>query len=34
MGDRRRDYDENEGSIDPEVIYTKEYCIGSCPSPL
>ena len=23
MGDRRRDYDENEGSIDPEVLYKR-----------
>ncbi|KAL2193713.1 kinase-like domain-containing protein [Corynascus similis CBS 632.67] len=23
-----RDYDSAEGSLDPEVLYTKEYCIG------
>ena len=23
-----REYDENEASLDPEVLYTKEYCIG------
>lgn len=30
MADREnRDYDEAEGSLDPELLYTKEYCIGS-----
>lgn len=29
MADRERDYDENEGSPDPETLYTKEYCIGT-----
>ncbi|KAK3309793.1 kinase-like domain-containing protein [Chaetomium strumarium] len=29
MADReQRDYDETEGSLDPEMLYTKEYCIG------
>ncbi|KAL2136194.1 hypothetical protein VTI74DRAFT_5072 [Chaetomium olivicolor] len=29
MADREnRDYDESEGSLDPEMLYTKEYCIG------
>ncbi|KAK4156633.1 kinase-like domain-containing protein [Chaetomidium leptoderma] len=29
MADREnRDYDDAEGSLDPEMIYTKEYCIG------
>lgn len=35
MAGRERDWDEsNEGSPDPETLYTKEYCIGSshaCP---
>ncbi len=32
MADREtREYDETEGSLDPELLYTKEYCIGSCP---
>lgn len=30
MGDRdNRDYEEAEGSLDPSMLYTKEYCIGS-----
>ena len=30
MADREnRDYDDTEGSLDPELLYTKEYCIGS-----
>ncbi|KAK4132786.1 Pkinase-domain-containing protein [Trichocladium antarcticum] len=29
MGDRdNRDYEEAEGSLDPSMLYTKEYCIG------
>ncbi|KAK3362363.1 kinase-like domain-containing protein [Lasiosphaeria hispida] len=29
MADREnREYDEAEGSLDPELLYTKEYCIG------
>lgn len=33
MADREhRDYDESEGSLDPEMLYTKEYCIGWDPS--
>jgi serine/threonine-protein kinase 24/25/MST4 len=29
MADREsREYDESEGSLDPEMLYTKEYCIG------
>ncbi|KAJ9157913.1 Serine/threonine-protein kinase svkA [Pleurostoma richardsiae] len=28
MADRERDYDEGEGSVDPELLYSKEYCIG------
>lgn len=29
MADREnRDYDDAEGSLDPEMLYTKEYCIG------
>jgi hypothetical protein len=28
MASRSRDYDESEGSPDPESLYTKEYCIG------
>jgi len=29
MADREtRDYDEAEGSLDPSMLYTKEYCIG------
>jgi len=29
MADREnRDYDDAEGSLDPELLYTKEYCIG------
>lgn len=29
MADREsREYDEPEGSLDPELLYTKEYCIG------
>jgi hypothetical protein len=30
MADREnRDYDDTEGSLDPSMLYTKEYCIGS-----
>jgi hypothetical protein len=29
MATRERDYDDTEGSPDPELLYTKEYCIGS-----
>lgn len=30
MGDREnREYDDTEGSPDPALLYTKEYCIGS-----
>lgn len=29
MAGRERDWDDNEGSPDPETLYTKEYCIGS-----
>lgn len=29
MSDRERDYEDGEGSVDPELLYTKEYCIGS-----
>lgn len=30
MADREnRDYDDAEGSLDPGLLYTKEYCIGS-----
>jgi hypothetical protein len=29
MASRQGDYDESEGSLDPESLYTKEYCIGS-----
>lgn len=29
MATRDRDYSESEGSPDPELLYTKEYCIGS-----
>ena len=29
MSDRERDYEDSEGSVDPELLYTKEYCIGS-----
>lgn len=28
MGDRDRNHDEENGALDPEVLYTKEYCIG------
>ncbi|KAK3694409.1 kinase-like domain-containing protein [Podospora appendiculata] len=28
MADRDREYDDSEGSLDPELLYTKEYCIG------
>ncbi|KAH8905005.1 Pkinase-domain-containing protein [Coniochaeta sp. PMI_546] len=28
MATRERDYDESQGSPDPELLYTKEYCIG------
>ncbi|KAK3300697.1 kinase-like domain-containing protein [Chaetomium fimeti] len=29
MADREsREYDETEGSLDPEMLYTKEFCIG------
>lgn len=28
MSDRERDYEDGEGSVDPELLYTKEYCIG------
>lgn len=29
MPDREnRDYEDAEGSLDPEMLYTKEYCIG------
>jgi hypothetical protein len=29
MADREdRNYDDGEGSLDPEMLYTKEYCIG------
>ncbi|KAL8294552.1 hypothetical protein RB597_007803 [Gaeumannomyces tritici] len=28
MADRERDYDEGDGPMDPELLYTKEYCIG------
>ncbi len=33
MADRERDYDDTEGSLDPELLYTKEYCIGVSPAP-
>ena len=23
-----REYEDTEGSMDPEALYTKEYCIG------
>jgi hypothetical protein len=26
-----REYEEGEGSLDPELLYTKEYCIGWSP---
>jgi hypothetical protein len=26
-----REYEEGEGPIDPEVLYTKEFCIGWLP---
>lgn len=29
MAGRERDWDDNEGSPDPETLYTKEFCIGS-----
>lgn len=29
MAGREKDWDDNEGSPDPETLYTKEYCIGS-----
>lgn len=30
MSDREhREYDDGEGSLDPELLYMKEYCIGS-----
>lgn len=29
MATRDKDYEETEGSPDPELLYTKEYCIGS-----
>lgn len=29
MATRDRDYEETEGSPDPELLYTKEYCIGT-----
>ena len=29
MADREQDYDDGTGSMDPELLYTKEYCIGS-----
>ena len=33
MADKEhREYDETEGSLDPELLYTKEYCIGSSSS--
>jgi len=28
MADRNRDYDDTQGSLDPELLYTKEFCIG------
>lgn len=28
MATRERDYDESQVSPDPELLYTKEYCIG------
>jgi len=32
MADRgNQDYDDAEGSLDPELLYTKEYCIGPSP---
>ena len=34
MTDREtREYDGSEGSLDPEMLYTKEYCIGWASSP-
>jgi len=33
MADKdHREYEEGEGSLDPELLYTKEYCIGWLPS--
>lgn len=29
MAGRERDWDDHEGSPDPETLYTKEFCIGS-----
>ena len=29
MAEREREYDDAEGSLDPELLYMKEYCIGS-----
>lgn len=30
MADREnREYDDAEGSLDPGLLYTKEFCIGS-----
>lgn len=26
---KEREYNDNDGSVDPELIYTKEYCIGA-----
>ncbi|KAF6841009.1 ste ste20 ysk protein kinase [Colletotrichum musicola] len=28
MGDRDRDFEEGNEALDPELLYTKEYCIG------
>jgi hypothetical protein len=31
MAEREGEYDDAEGLLDPELLYTKEYCIGSLP---
>jgi len=29
MAEREREYEEGNEALDPELLYTKEYCIGS-----
>lgn len=31
MSHRDQQYEDADGNIDPELLYTKEYCIGQCP---
>lgn len=31
--DREREYEEANEALDPELLYSKDYCIGSCGAP-